>query len=77
MKFYTDYPLSAFGDEPYKEAPIRECSIVSYDGDKYAVIDVQGVLTEIKAGYVYTAHGRQGDVPAVSREILNTFPKRA
>lgn len=65
MKAYTDYPFTFLGDVPHKEAPIRECVVVGYDGNKYCDIIVEGQRTSIKAGYIYTKPGRCGDVPAV------------
>lgn len=61
--FYTDYPFVALGDEPYKEAPIREVIVLSYDGNKYCDVLVSGVKSNIKAGYIYTKPGRCGEVP--------------
>jgi hypothetical protein len=75
MKFYTDYPINGY-DEPYKEAPIREVTILGYDQDKYAdvlVIDLQ-VKTEIKIGYIYKSPGRLGEVQSLShKEVMDLF----
>ena len=54
MKLYTDYPILELGDESGKEAPVRECKPISYDGNKYCVVEVGGVLTSFKSGYIYT-----------------------
>lgn len=53
MKAYTDYPFTFLGDVEYQKAPMREINVLSYDGDKYCVITVAGIDTEIKLGYVY------------------------
>ncbi len=51
---YTDYPFLSLGDEAYKLAPVREIKILSYDGNKYVKIIVEGIEEEIKSGYIYT-----------------------
>lgn len=63
MQLYTDYPISELGDAPNKEAPIRKCSVVKYEGFKYVTILCEGIEKEIKRGYVYSRPGRCGDVP--------------
>ena len=73
-KYWTDYPFTDLGDEPYVNAPIRECELVSYDGDKYVRIRAGGKLRGVKAGYVYPKPGRCGEVPSVSRRVLNKLP---
>lgn len=61
---YTDYPFIELGDEPGKAAPVRKVLPLEYDGDKYCKVLVDGVKSEIKAGYIYTERGRCGEVPA-------------
>lgn len=61
---YTDYPFTELGDAPNKEAPIRPVQVISYDGNKYCTVWVEGHQLEVKAGYIYTRPGRCGDVPA-------------
>lgn len=70
MRAWTDYLFEQLGDTTGKKAPVREIEVVSYDGDKYCKIEVSGVETEIKAGYIYQREGRCGEVPAVTREQL-------
>jgi hypothetical protein len=60
---YTDYPFIDFGDIPGKKAPIRKVMPMSYDGNKYVKVLVDGVYSEIKSCYIYTKYGRCGDVP--------------
>ena len=67
---YTDYPFTELGDEAGKEAPIRKVMPISFDGDKYVKILVDGIYQEIKAGYIYTEFGRCGDVPTFNPEHL-------
>lgn len=70
MKAYTDYPFYFLGDEPHEEAPVRECHVKSYDGNKYCTIVIDGNETEIKAGYIYTKPGRCGYVPTINVKKL-------
>lgn len=60
MQAWTDYPITALGDVAGEPAPVRECNIISYDGDRYCVVEVKATLScdpphviEIKAGYLY------------------------
>ena len=55
MKAYTDYPILELGDISGEEAPIREVTIVYYDGDKRCRVIIEGVEEEIKTGYLYKA----------------------
>jgi hypothetical protein len=75
MNAFTDYPITALGDEPRKPAPIRECRVLSYDGDKYCVVDVAGRREEIKAGYLYARPGRSGEAPALTAAALRRLPR--
>lgn len=65
MKAYTDYPFIALGDEEGEEASVRECEILSYDGDKYCTVLVGGEYCEVKSCYLYSASGRLGEVPQI------------
>lgn len=70
---YTDYPFTELGDVAGKNAPIRKVMPISYDGDKYVRVLVDGIYSEIKSGYIYTKHGRHGDVPAFNpNEYFNS-----
>lgn len=72
MKLYTDYPITELGDIPRHEAPIRECMVISYDENKYCIIEVDGIQLEIKRCYIYTKNGRCGDVPCIGhRKLIN------
>lgn len=77
MIAYTDYPIIELGDIEKLNAPIRECIVRSYDGNKYCLIRVEGVEKEVKAGYLYIRPGRYGEVPGIdvgkleiNREII-------
>jgi hypothetical protein len=72
--YWTDYPVVALGDTPSELAPIRECEPLSYDGDKYVTVRVQGIVTDFKSGYLYPRHQRAGVGPAVSRAFLESLP---
>ena len=53
MKAYTDMPIRELGDQPYTSV-IRECEILSYDGDKYCRVRIGGIETTIKRFYLYS-----------------------
>lgn len=75
LKAWTDYPFEELGDAAGVEAPVRECVVLSYDGNKYCRIEVGGVTTEVKAGYLYRQPGRVGEVPTVRyRDIVKLQP---
>ena len=65
-KFYTDYPFVELGDEPNKEAPIREVSLIGFDGDKYVDVLVEGKVSSTKWGYIYMEPKRFGETPSVT-----------
>ncbi len=69
---YTDYPFAELGDVEGKEAPIRKVMPISFDGDKCVKILVEGIYSEIKAGYIYTKFGRCGEVPTFNPETIAT-----
>jgi hypothetical protein len=76
MKAWTDYPITALGDDEGKRAPVRECEVLRYDGDKYADVLVGGVETSFKAGYLYSKPGRCGEVPTIPFDALDLLPPR-
>ena len=61
VRCLTDYPIAPFGDAPNETAPVRDCIVRSYDGNKIADVEVEAVLNGqrcvvrmgIKAGYLY------------------------
>lgn len=75
MRAWTDYPIEELGDEPGVKAPIRECDVLSYDGDKYCELAVGGVLTSVKRCYVYAQPGRCGQVRSLSTRALNELDR--
>lgn len=76
MKAWTDYPITELGDTEGQKAPVRECEVISYDGDKYCDVIVGGILTSFKCGYLYSAEGRFGEVPRVTYASLARLPDR-
>lgn len=66
MKAYTDYPITELGDKPNTVSPVRLVNVISYDGDKYCKVEVEGVKKEIKSGYLYAKKGRLGEVPNIN-----------
>lgn len=50
---FTDYPFIELGDLPLTNAPMRQVRVLSYDGNKYCMIEVEGVTASVKAGYLY------------------------
>lgn len=76
FKFWTDYPVVELGDTEGQIAPVRECDVIAYDGDKYCTVIVGGVTTSFKAGYIYTRPGRCGEVPPITRRVLSQLPVR-
>ncbi len=73
MKYYTDYPFTELGDEPFKEAPIRECIINWYDGNKLCGITVNGKNLEVKSGYIYINEATYKTAINLSREELDKY----
>lgn len=63
---YTDYPFTELGDTPGQSAPIREVRVLSYDGDKYCRVLVDGHKLEVKAGYIYRSRPVPGLAPVVA-----------
>jgi len=76
QKFFTDYPFVALGDASGLEAPIREIVVLSYDGGLYCNVAPCGYefVEPIKAGYIYQAKGRFGEVPGISSDQLIALP---
>lgn len=78
---FTDYPILEFGDDKFKTAPIRECEILSYDGNKYCKVKVEdndsdrSIVTTIKIGYLYKNYGRFMEVPSYKPSDLEVLSK--
>lgn len=70
MKAWTDYPFTRLGDEPFKEAPVREVEVLTYDGDKYCTVMIEGDRFDVKRGYLYQSPGCFGEVPVITDQQL-------
>jgi hypothetical protein len=79
-QLFTDYPITELGDEEFKEVPIRQCELLSYDDNKYCYVKVEGIGKEIKRCYIYSQKGRCGEVDCISvdeiKELLKEQPKQ-
>lgn len=77
MKAWTDYPIVELGDIAGQEAPIRQVTVLSYDGDKYCCVKVPGLefTEEIKAGYLYTRPSRAGKGHHLPKATLKELEK--
>jgi len=58
VRAWTDYPILPLGDESGKAAPIREVRVLGWDGNKYAAVEVEGLVVSLKRGYLYSIPGR-------------------
>lgn len=74
MKAWTDYPIEELGDKPKVLAPVRPCKILSFDGDKYCMIEIEGHEVMVKRAYLYRKPGRLSTVPRVARWRLAFLP---
>lgn len=70
MKAFTDYPFIEFGDSVAEKAPIRMCDVLSFDGDKYCLIRINGKIKTVKSGYLYKKYGRYGEVETINTEEI-------
>jgi len=70
LRAYTDCPITELGDAPNQAAPVRRVVLLSYDGDKYARVLVQGITKDIKQRYLYESEGRHGEVDCVATSRL-------
>ena len=73
LKAWTDYPIIKLGDRPNEVAPVRECTPVRYDNDKYVTVLVGGIETSFKSGYLYDKPGRYGEVPVLNPRLINQY----
>jgi hypothetical protein len=73
IKAFTDYPFTELGDTSGQLAPVRQVTVKGWDGDKYVTIEVEGKITTVKYGYLYSTPGRCGDVPALDIKLLESM----
>lgn len=59
IEAWTDYPIEELGDWPSRDPVlrVRKCTVLTYDGDKYCLVEVEGVRKVIKKGYIYSKPG--------------------
>lgn len=50
--YLTDYPFSEIG-ETANTTTLKQVRLLSYDGDKYCVVEYKDIKKEIKLGYLY------------------------
>lgn len=74
IRAWTDYPILQLGDIGGKLAPIRLVEVISYDRDKYCVIQVSGVIESVKRCYLYKQRGRCGKARKLSDRQLKKLP---
>jgi len=75
FKAWTDYPITELGDMPCTKAPIRECTIIDFDRDKYCHVIINGITEHIKYGYLYKKPGRAGEARTFPYNLLCKLPK--
>lgn len=69
MKAYTDSPITELGDILCRKAPMRECTVLAYDGDKYCLIQIGNIMKEIKLGRLYSEPGRHRRITSIRRNL--------
>lgn len=74
MKAWTDYSFESLGDVPGQKAPVRECDLIAYDGDKYVTVIVDGKIERLDYGCVYQRPGRKGEVDPFKYPTLARLP---
>ncbi len=66
---FTDYPIPSYGDVEGKEVPIRKCTILTWDRNKYCDVlvyqvdedgDLRGTVVYFKQFYLYKNEARIG-----------------
>lgn len=82
IEAYTDYPVPAYGDEPNQQAPIRKCTILTWDRNKYCDVlvysvdqdgDLRGTVVNFKQFYLYKNEARYDDGIQFTDEELKTL----
>ena len=72
---WTDHPVTQLGDELGQFGPVRPCTVISYDGDRYCKVIIEGVNLTISRNYVYTEPGRFHLAQPVPRIALERLPR--
>jgi len=80
---FTDYPIESYGDSPNQEAPIRKCTILTWDRNKYCDVlvyqvdqdgDLRGTVVNFKQFYLYKNEEIYGNAQQFTDEELKTLP---
>ena len=80
---FTDYPIPTYGDVKGKEAPIRKCTILTWDRNKYCDVlvyqvdkdgDLRGTVVNFKQFYLYKNEARLDDGIPFTDEEIKTLP---
>lgn len=67
---YTDYPIPELGDKFYTKAPMRECYVLSYDGEDYCEVVVDGRKEVIKSSKIYATPSRSDSLAEDQLDLL-------
>ena len=67
---YTDYPIPELGDKFYTKAPMRECYVLSYDGEIYCEVIVDGRKEVIKSSKIYATPSRSDALTEDQLDLL-------
>ena len=67
---YTDYPIPELGDKFYTKAPMRECYVLSYDGENYCEVIVDGRKEVIKSSKIYATPSRSDSLTEDQLDLL-------
>jgi hypothetical protein len=80
---FTDYPIPSYGDIEGEKAPIRKCTILTWDRNKYCDVlvyqvdedgDLRGTVVNFKQFYLYKNEARLDDGIQFTDEELKTLP---
>jgi hypothetical protein len=64
LRAWTDFVVPELGDAPDEAAPIREATILSYDGRKHAIALVAGKMMRIDVRHLYVRPPEPKKAPA-------------
>ncbi len=63
MRAWTDYSISELGDKKGQPGPIREVTIIHYDGGDTADVMFKGATVAVKVDRLYLRSGRAAEAP--------------
>jgi hypothetical protein len=73
---YTDYPIEGLDDTAGEKAPIRKCTILTWDRNKYCDVlvyfvdgdgDLRGYVTNFKQFYLYK---NEANVALIEKDVM-------